>query len=386
MVCRHSDYASDVCVVSTDEGDIDSFVAAIRARAEAINAGFALVFFSLSCFDGTEIRDALKAGLDGLSFAGCSTAGEITPLGVSNGGALAILLPKDRFQVSYKTIEPLASCGLDGIAGKASILRNRHMMQNPSRACFAISLIDGMSTLEEIVVSALQWGLNDIPLVGGSAGDDLKFASTTLITEDFVGGDAAILILVETDVPFYLFKTDNFVATDERLVVTSSDPDRRVVHEFNADSASREYAAAIGLEAKQLDEQSFASHPVVVKVGGEYYCRSIQRANEDGSLSFLCAVDDGIVLSVAHPTNMVDATRLAFDDAQERLGAIDFILGFDCFLRRVDAENRQITRMMSELYSERGVIGFGTYGEHYCSMHLNQTFIGIAFGKPPARQ
>ena len=35
---------------------------------------------------------------------------------------------------------------------------------------------------------------------------------------------------------------------------------------------------------------------------------------------------------------------------------------------------------MSELYRDNNVIGFGTYGEQYRSMHLNQTLTGIAFG------
>ena len=56
------------------------------------------------------------------------------------------------------------------------------------------------------------------------------------------------------------------------------------------------------------------------------------------------------------------------------------ILGFDCVLRRLDARNRQVSRDISELYRENNVIGFGTYGEQYRSMHLNQTFTGIAFG------
>ena len=49
-------------------------------------------------------------------------------------------------------------------------------------------------------------------------------------------------------------------------------------------------------------------------------------------------------------------------------------------LRRLDARNRQVFRDISELYSVNNVIGFGTYGEQYRSMHLNQTFTGIAFG------
>ncbi|TIP62922.1 FIST C-terminal domain-containing protein, partial [Mesorhizobium sp.] len=100
---------------------------------------------------------------------------------------------------------------------------------------------------------------------------------------------------------------------------------------------------------------SFASHPVVVKVGGEFYCRSIQKMHADGSLSFFCAIDDGVVLSIARPKNMVESTRAAFRDVEERLGGIDMILAFDCVLRRLDARNRQVFREISELYKVNNV-------------------------------
>jgi hypothetical protein len=38
---------------------------------------------------------------------------------------------------------------------------------------------------------------------------------------------------------------------------------------------------------------------------------------------------------------------------------------------------------MSELYRQNGVIGFHTYGEQYGSMHVNQTFTGVAIGRRP---
>src|SRR5690606_4472763 len=112
-------------------------------------------------------------------------------------------------------------------------------------------------------------------------------------------------------------------------VVTASDPDRRVVREFNATNAAGEYAASVGIVPETLTPLSFASHPVVVKVGGEYYCRSIRKMNADGSLSFFCAIDDGVVLSIAQPKGMVETTRAAFDDIERRLGGIDMVLGFD---------------------------------------------------------
>ncbi|EBU7498388.1 hypothetical protein DK058_26315, partial [Salmonella enterica subsp. enterica serovar Typhi] len=125
---------------------------------------------------------------------------------------------------------------------------------------------------------------------------------------------------------------------------------------------------------------SFASYPTIVKVGGQHFCRSIQKKNDDGSLSYFCAIDDGVVLSIARAVDMVQATDDALAEVDMQLGGTDVILGFDCVLRRLDAVNRQAVRGLSELYAKNHVIGFGTYGEQYQSMHLNQTFTGIAFG------
>ncbi|HMQ58022.1 MAG TPA: hypothetical protein PKE65_05700, partial [Rhizobiaceae bacterium] len=97
-------------------------------------------------------------------------------------------------------------------------------------------------------------------------------------------------------------------------------------------------------------------------------------------LSFFCAIDDGVVLTVAEPLGMVESTRERLKEIATGLNGIDFVLGFDCVLRRLDARNRQVIRKISDLYEANHVIGFGTYGEQYRSMHLNQTLTGIAFG------
>jgi hypothetical protein len=369
--------------ISTDDPDVDLFAGAVGREAQTSGAGFGLIFFSQALMDAAELAAALRRHAPRLAYAACSTAGEITPTGLEDGQAIAILLPAGSFTVESTMIRDLASAGMSDITAQVAALR-RDLRDNEARHAgretFALCLIDGMSYAEEAVTSALHWGLDDIPLIGGSAGDDLKFETTTLILDGVVAHDCAIVALVATDVPFQVFKTENFVPTGEKLVVTASDPDRRVVHEFNAAGAADEFAAAIGIEAGSLSPMSFASHPVVVRVGGEYYCRSIQKVNPDGSLTFFCAIDDGIVLTIAQPTGMVDSTRQALRHVGDSLGGIDLVLGFDCVLRRLDARNRQVFREMSELYRENNVIGFGTYGEQYRSMHLNQTFTGIAFG------
>jgi hypothetical protein len=370
--------------VSTDAADVDAFVADLAREARGVDAGFALLFFSQSLMSAESLSAAMRQRIPKLEYAACSTAGEITPAGLQDGQVVAILFPSPTFIAASTMVREISTTGIHAIAGQVESLKR--VLQDrtgarPRGNVFALCLIDGLSNAEEAVTSAIHWQLDDIPLIGGSAGDDLKFSSTTLISNGEACGDSAVIILFDTEVPFHVFKTDNFIATDDKLVVTASDPDHRIVHEFNARNAAEEYASAVGLLPGDLTPFSFASYPTIVRVGGEHFCRSIQKNNEDGSLSYFCAIDDGVVLSIARAVDMVESTEKALEEVDRKLGGTDVVLGFDCVLRRLDAVNRQAVRGLSELYQKNHVIGFGTYGEQYQSMHLNQTFTGIAFGR-----
>lgn len=369
--------------ISGDDSDVAQFVGALASDPAASQAGFALLFFSQALTSAQDLAGAMKAGLPTLHYAACSTAGEITPMGLKDGQIMCLLFPASSFVAASAMLQGISTSGVDAISSAVSGLKRELAEAGPpvGGKVFALCLIDGLSYAEEAVTSAIHWQLDDIPLIGGSAGDDLKFKSTTLIANGEVATDAAVLVLFATTVPFEVFKTDNFLPTENKLVVTASDPGHRIVHEFNARNAAEEYASAVGLLPQDLSTLSFASHPTLVRVGGEHFCRSIQKKNKDGSMSYFCAVDDGIVLSIARAVDMLEATDAALQAVDEQLGGTDVILGFDCVLRRLDAVNRQVVRGLSELYRKNNVVGFGTYGEQYQSMHLNQTFTGIAFGK-----
>ena len=138
------------------------------------------------------------------------------------------------------------------------------------------------------------------------------------------------------------------------------------------------------LEIAKLDPFSFASHPVLVRVGGSYYARSIQRVEPDGSLHFFCAIDEGMVLTAATSRSLVGSTQDVFAQMQDQIGEVSLYIGFECLLRRLDAEQHQLARDMSELYRQNRVVGFHTYGEQFGSMHVNQTFTGVAIGRRQA--
>lgn len=372
------------CGVQTAWTSTESAEDAVSELAGAIDRsdlGQLLVFFSRR-YPAKALSEAFSRIFDGIPIVGCSTSGEITPAGFNDGSVLVVAFPKKGFNFVSGIIPDVRGLTVERGTEAVRTLRARlDRLGNGSHANrFAISLIDGLSKCEEVIVSAIAWALDGIPLVGGSAGDDLALSGTSLLHDGQIYRDAALLLLVETDFPVRSFSHDHFEPTSTKLVVTASDTESRTVFEFNAEPAAKEYASSVGVEPSSLAPMSFASHPVVVRIGGDYYCRSIQRVNPDGSLSFFCAIDDGVVLTVAEPKDMVTAMATELERLDAAIGGVDLILGFECVLRRLDAENRQVRHKISDLYRRFHVAGFHTYGEQYNAMHLNQTFTGIAIG------
>lgn len=375
-LARSKSHACGVQVAWSEEPSADAAVASIAAALNRSEIGQLLVFFSPSR-PASALSRALSHEFAGIPVAGCSTSGQISPDRFSEIGILRVV---------SKVLQDIHGLSIERAIEIVRSLRAQldQASAGQKRDRFALSFIDGLSNTEEMIVSALGWGLNDIPLVGGSAGDNLLFARTALLHNGEVHHEAALLLLIETDHLVRTFKHDNFEPTDQKLVVTASDSARRTVIELNAECAAQEYALAAGLDDESLTPMSFAAHPVVVRVGGDYYCRSIQKMNPDGSLTFFCAIDDGVVLTVARARDIVASAERELERLDRETGGLDFVLAFECVLRRLDSERHQVKHRMCELYRKYNLIGFHTYGEQYNSMHLNQTLTGVAIGPKSA--
>ncbi|MDX2259378.1 MAG: FIST N-terminal domain-containing protein [Hyphomicrobiaceae bacterium] len=374
------------CGIKVVASDLKSTMNAADEIAEQLAGApwqHVLVHFS-SHHDAEILATRLGRALPNTSVVGCSTSGEIGPNGMRQGSILALAFPHDRFRIRSEVIEDIDRFGVERATNVVRRLREDLACpqgQTSRENVFAHLLVDGVSNYEEMLVASINWAMGDLDIVGGSAGDNLDFRRTSLIHNGRAMTNAAILTMIETTVPFRTFKTNNFEPTTTKLVVTSADTENRIVRELNAEAAAHEYARAVGLMPDELGPFSFASYPLVVKVGEEYFCRSIRNVNPDGSLTFFCAIDEGLVFTVATAHDMLEATERTLVELDHALGGVDMVLGFDCVLRRLDAENRQIRHRMEALYQRHNIVGFHTYGEQYNAMHLNQTLTGIAFGR-----
>ena len=252
--------------------------------------------------------------------------------------------------------------------------------QAASDNSFAFMLIDGLSKREEPVTHALQHALGKIKLFGGSAGDDQKFAKTYVYSEGKFHPDSAVLVLVNSSFPFRIFKTQHFVSTDERLVVTEADIARRTVTEINGLPAAAEYARLVGVDVSELDSMRFAASPVVVMIDGTDYVRSIQKANFDGSLTFFCAIEEGVVFRVAHGVGLVNNLEQTFAKIRAELGPLQLVIGCDCIQRNLESTQRGQKDRVGEIFRRNKTVGFSSYGEQFHGVHVNQTLTGIAIG------
>lgn len=342
-----------------------------------------VVVFISSDLDVAAVAAALNSAFTPVPVVGCTTAGEIGPDGYADGTVSGFSLAAPDFAVAPVLIRDVRSFSV--MQGQAVLhkalqtvwLHHPHICR---KSMFAFTLIDGLCGCEEAVVSGLHAVLGEISLCGGSAGDCLRFERTQIIYGGRTYAGCALFVLVASRLPFRVFKTEHFSAGEERMVITEADPAWRRVAEINAEPAGREYARIVGLDPNCLTPMMFASHPVVVRVGGANFVRSIQKVNIDGSLTFYCAIDEGLVLTVGMAGDLSEDLERLFGSLRQELGPLALVLGFDCILRRLEVRKRGLRERIGRMMVENNVVGFATYGEQFQSMHVNQTFAGVAIG------
>ncbi|TCL10259.1 hypothetical protein BXY66_2328 [Shimia isoporae] len=330
----------------------------------------------------TTFLEAAQNRFGDAQVVGCTTAGELGAEGYTEGEIVAVGFPEAHFAATTLLIDDLNDIRASERIPQMIHNRNALAARQPDwHSEFAFLMVDGLSLREDALANELAVGLGPVPLFGGSAGDGEDFEQTHLIFDGKIRDNAAVLVQVRSNCPVRVFKTDHLQPTDARMVVTAADPANRLVSEINAEPAAREYARILGKDPEQLSTFTFAAHPVVVRIGDQTHVRAIQRVAENGDLVFFSAIDEGMVLTLAEPEDMVTHLDRELSILSESKTP-DMILGCDCLLRRVEATQKQMTTGLSEVMARHNVVGFSTYGEQVNSMHVNQTFTGVAIYPP----
>lgn len=347
--------------------------------------GFVL-FFCSAAYDLDALGREMNQAFSNCEVMGCTTAGELMPSGYAKSSISALGFSRRDFKVSGQRVS------LDGFDLQSAQLCVSDLMdacQQDLKApintnTFVLTLIDGLSPNEERFLVTLDTALGRLPHFGGSAGDDINLANTHVYSEGAFHSESAIVVMFNTHCPFEVFTTHHIESLDSKLVVTDADCNARRVHEFNAEPAAEVYAREAGISLEDLRPEIYALHPLAVLIGDQYYVRSIQKVNEDLSLDFYCAVDDGIVVTAMRPGDLFADMETKLSAIQSRIGEPELTLACDCFLRRLEIEQKMMRDKAKIMFRRFNFVGFNTYGEQLNGIHMNQTLTGVMIGKPPA--
>jgi hypothetical protein len=372
----------------------DQFIARAVAQAREPNAvqrlaaglgpgPFALVVLFLSPdADLAAIAADANRLLSAERVVGCTTAGEIAGDGYDEGTVVALGFPRQYFAAERVVIPDLSNIEPDELADAL-----RHARQTLARDHghlpeeLALLFVDGLSAKEDELTSALAAGTGAMPLVGGSAGDGNRFRETLVLDDNRFLRNAAIVTVMRSACPIRIFNTDHLVPTEKRMVVTEADPAARIVRRINGEPALQEIARILDRNSEDLDAFTFASHPLAVRMGSRHHVRAVQQILPFGELLFFSAIDEGVVLTVAEPRDLVAHLSRELDRLYGETNPVA-ILAFDCILRRVEAQEKQMTGIVSDILRRHHVMGFSTYGEQIGPMHVNHTMTGLAFYPP----
>ncbi|MEO3416459.1 FIST N-terminal domain-containing protein [Roseovarius sp. CAU 1744] len=372
--------SSAIAVAVSHEADPSDAVRDMAHQIDADEACFMLAFVPGS-IDREGVAAALETQFQGLPIHGCTTAGQITPNGYESDAFLMIAFSKRHFRCATKLVSPLKPLPIKQLASDLSKL-SMQFRKTANWNRLALTFSDGLSKQEDMLVTALETGLGEMPVFGGSAGDALEFRDTAVLHGGAFHSNAALVLLLETDLEFTGLGFDHFLPTDHQMVVTGAVPEERLVLEINGSPAAAEYARLVGVSVGDLSPQVFAENPVLVRNNALYHVRAIQEVQAGGALSFFSAIDDGLLLTLGRGKEILRTLNAGLDVKSARGKPPDFILGFDCFLRKLEIDQKQITDAVSDALRQRRVLGFNTYGEQHCGVHVNQTFVGVAFFEP----
>jgi len=323
----------------------------------------------------TELRQQIHGPI-----LACTTAGHQTAeSGLFDNGMVAMAMVTDQLTASIEPIHEVSQFGVGQAQQVASRLQLDKPLREPGATRFGVVLIDGMSFAEERVMALLHGASNGLPMVGGSAGDGMRFQKTYVFDGEHFVSDAAVLARVETTLPCRTFGFQNFTPLAGRLAVTRAVTEKRQILELNGEPAARAYCAAIGQQ--ELDSRITSHHPLLLRWDGRFYARAIRGWDEE-KLDLFCAIEEGMVVRIGEAADLVGTIDQQYEDLRTDLGHDKtlVLVAFHCYQRRVEIERSQEQDRYREIVAKHPLIGFCTYGEQYNGLHMNQTTTGFALG------
>jgi hypothetical protein len=324
-----------------------------------------------------DLRAALVRAkeLSGAEVIGCTTAGEITGAGATQGGVAVMLV------ASGSTTKVQMASGLkanpEGAARDLAsdlTVTKKAAAGREHRNLTTVLLTDGLAGTGERVVSALYEARiqSGTQIVGGAAGDDGKFTATMVGAAGKASADAAVALHVFSAHRWGIGVKHGLRPTTKQMRVTKAEGN--VVFEIEGQPAFAAYVRHAAARGVDLTPDNASAYMIANELGVHFFerigrARAPLSVGAGGSLVCAAEVPRGSMVSIldGEADSMVSAARAAAEEARESLLGVPAagVLLFDCVCRGMilkDEFRREVAAVRS-VFPDVPMAGFLTYGE-----------------------
>jgi hypothetical protein len=396
--------------VDIDSSDaVTELIAGAKAALGASVPRVAMLFAGID-HEFEVVLEQINAQWPGIALIGCTTDGEMSSQILFAEDSLAlILLSGDDFHAVSGVAKSVSTdvAGSIRASAKDAVQRLAASGKGGSKGVggaprLCITMPDGLTVSGSAALNALRAELSDdVPVFGGTAGDQWRFTGT----KQFHGTD-----VLQDSVPFLLFGEGvvfSFgVDTGWRPIGREgrvTDVDGHVVRAIDGRPATAFYREFLG----NADITHLTEYPLAVSAddGRGYYLRAPGRTDEAaGSIHFLGDVPDGarVHITTTNRDQILDATRSSFQHALDDFpngpggegeggsgdGKPALALCISCAGRKqiLGSRTQEEVRIVNELLGDVPAAGFYGYGEIArlakggISHYHNETFTTLLLG------
>ncbi len=364
----------------------EALASALQGRAPSLVVAFVSPVYPLD-----RVAEVLADRLGEVPVLGCSTAGEVATSGVSDSGMVLWAIGGAGFDVAVGFGEG----DEEGLRAAAAEAAGCALTVEQQASQVLVLLADGLCGNQvEVVRGAYSVVGAAVPLVGGSAGDDLAMERTQVLSGTVATSEAVVAAAISSPAPIGIGVAHGWREVGDPMLVTASD--EVIVETLDDRPALDVYLDAFGApDEVRADETQFVEFAVTRPLGlvrrgrtevryvagADYGRRTLRCIAEvpQGAAVHLLEGDEATVLDAT------DAACAAAVDGLEGRPPIG-VLAFDCVARRSVLAEGGVQVELDRISAATGgvpVAGFYTYGEIARTSGSggfhNQTLVVVAF-------
>lgn len=377
-------------------------------------------------YDVEKLVEAAHEAFNGTEWVGCTTSGELSSHGFSQGGCVAAIIQSEylKFSVAVDTnmFKNPKKSGEDTVKEALENLKiDKHMdsyihflamkKKSPTELVKLnpfgiISITAGLTGKRFCADADLLQGVKKVignkVIVGGAAADDAMLIANYQFHNGKVYEKAFIATSFLSDLKFSLNTAHGFKPTGKMGMITKVSKDGHTILEINNKPAAdvvekwldvskeklnTDIMSPTGFKIKRINLMA-QKHPFAIADGfGNYWLKVPLSISKEDGINFAPGFQKNTVIHMMEGKKK-DVLNAAKDFCNSTLKEIDkedisFSLIFDCSLRWFILQEKALDEVKIFQRNLKDFVGFYTYGEHCSSsgtpaLH-NQTLTGITF-------